>query len=61
MVNQIVYLYKKIYIKYVILLFLLILTTNINSKITNTTNELLLSYLNYRYKSFDISNTTKKN
>ena len=60
MVNHLVYLYKKIYIKYVILLFLLILTTNINSKITNTTNELLLSYLNYRYKRFDISNIIKK-
>lgn len=36
------------------------LTTNINSKIINTTNELLLSYLNYRYKRFDISNIIKK-
>ena len=60
MVNHLVYLYKKIYIKYVILLFLLTLTTNINSKIINTTNELLLSYLNYRYKRFDISNIIKK-
>ncbi len=59
MVNQIVYLYKKIYIKYVILLFLLTLTTNINSKIINKTNE-LLSYLNYRNKTFDISNIIKK-
>ena len=44
----------------VILLFLLTLTTNINSKIINTTSELSLSYLNYRYKKFDISNFIKK-
>ena len=44
----------------VILLFLLTLTTNINSEIINTTSELSLSYLNYRYKKFDISNFIKK-
>lgn len=44
----------------VILLFLLTLTTNINSKIINTTSELSLSYLNHRYKRYDISNIIKK-
>ena len=44
----------------VILLYLLLLTTKINSEIINTTSELALSYLNYRYKRFDHSNIIKK-
>ena len=44
----------------VILLFLLTLTNYINSKIINTTSELSLSYLNYRYNRFDNSNIIKK-
>ena len=44
----------------VILLHLLLLTTNINSEIINTTSELTLSYLNYRYERFDHSNIIKK-
>ena len=44
----------------VILLYLLLLTTNINSEIINTTSELTLSYLNYKYKGFDHSNIIKK-
>ena len=44
----------------IILLFLLTLTNCINSKIINTTSELLLSYKNYRYNRFDNSNIIKK-
>ena len=54
-------LYKKFILKMVILLYLLLLTTNINSEIINTTSELTLSYQNYRYKGFDHSNIIKKN
>ena len=44
----------------VILLYLLLLTTNIISEKINTTSELIISYLNYRHKRLDNSNIIKK-
>ena len=44
----------------VILLYLLLLTTNIISEKINTTSELIISYLNYRHKRLDKSNIIKK-
>ena len=44
----------------VIILYLLLLTTNIISEKINTTSELIISYLNYRHKRLDKSNIIKK-
>ena len=44
----------------VILLYLLLLTTNAISEKINTTSELIISYLNYRHKRLDNSNIIKR-